>query len=102
MYAAALLVAAGVSASFVTVAADEADPGRYSHVYVAAYPKGGGRVPLDASHGEYPGWEVESRYGRRREWPVTGGGGRELLVWAGMVAVVGYGIRWARGRRLLT
>lgn len=37
MYAAALLRGLGVESSFVTVAADPADPRRYSHVYLAAY-----------------------------------------------------------------
>ena len=55
MYLAALLVGAGIPASFVTVAADPELPRDYSHVYVAAYPSGGRapvRIPMDASHGQ--------------------------------------------------
>jgi transglutaminase-like putative cysteine protease len=69
MFTAALLRAAGIPSSFVTVAADPGDPSRFSHVYVAAYPDGE-RLPLDASHGEYPGWEVV--FGKRQEWPIDG------------------------------
>lgn len=69
MYAAALLMNLGINVSFVTLAADSADPNRYSHVYLAAYP-GGERVALDVSHGDYPGWEAPNYYGKRTEWPV--------------------------------
>lgn len=70
MYTAALLAAAGVKSSFVTVASDRAEPDRFSHVYVAAYPDGE-RLPLDASHGVYPGWETGD-VTRMQEWPVSG------------------------------
>lgn len=77
MYCAALLESQGVPCAFVTVAADGRDPNQYSHVYVAAYPKDWNgnrvRVALDASHGEYAGWEVPNKYGKRAEWPVEGG-----------------------------
>jgi hypothetical protein len=77
MYGAAHLLARGVPCSYATVAADEVDPSLYSHVYLVAYPKEGSyagqRVPLDLSHGHFPGWETESRFGKFREWPVTGG-----------------------------
>lgn len=75
MYLAALLVGAGIPASFVTVAADPELPRDYSHVYVAAYPSGGRapvRIPMDASHGQYVGWEVANRFGKIREWPIWG------------------------------
>lgn len=69
MYLASLLTARGIPCSFVTVAADSQQPENYSHVYIAAYPNGQ-RIPLDSSHGKYPGWEVP-RFTRRTEWPVT-------------------------------
>lgn len=71
MLVAALLVAAGVQASFVTVAADQDDRSRFSHVYAVAWVEDG-RLPLDASHGPFPGWEAEWQQPvyRRREWPV--------------------------------
>jgi hypothetical protein len=75
MYCASLLCAAGIPCSYVTVAANSQTPGQYSHVYVAAYPQDGSadRVALDASHGAYPGWEVEAgRITRMKEWVVEG------------------------------
>ena len=77
MYAAALLMNLGVDVSFITLAADAADPTRYSHVYLAAYPdgRGGRRVAVDVSHGPYAGWEAPDQWGKRREWPVGDGGG---------------------------
>src|SRR5579872_2361069 len=70
-YTPALLRALGVPCSFVTVAVDPRDPSRYSHVYLACYPNGQ-RVPLDVSHGPYPGWEAPNPYGKKREWPIDG------------------------------
>lgn len=69
MFLCAMLKGQGVDCSFVTIAADKRDPSVYSHVYVAAYPSYGGRVPLDASHGPHPDWEFEQPY-RKREWTV--------------------------------
>jgi transglutaminase-like putative cysteine protease len=81
MYLACLLRAHGIPCKFVTVAADAADPTRYSHVYVAAYP-GGRRVALDASHGPYAGWEVENKYGKRCEWPIEG-----AVIWESLMLI---------------
>jgi hypothetical protein len=69
MYLAAMLKAVDVPCSFCTVAASPSAPNQYSHVYVVAYPDGQ-RVPCDASHGQYCGWEVENQFGKRDEWPV--------------------------------
>ncbi len=65
-YAAALLMNLGVKVSFCTVAADAREPQSYSHVYLVAY-YGGKRVPMDFSHGQYPGWETPNRFGKRAE-----------------------------------
>ena len=74
MWAASILYCMRVPCSFVTVAGDPEEPSRYSHVYVAAQvtkPQGKKeRVPIDASHGRFPGDEVPNRYGKRKEWPV--------------------------------
>jgi hypothetical protein len=75
MYLACLLECVGVPCSFVTVAADAQAPYQYSHVYVAAYPEVDGsrvRVPLDASHGDGPGWEADQvvEVKRKTEWSV--------------------------------
>lgn len=55
---AAMLEAWGVPWEFVTVAADRAQPSVYSHVWVRAIMPDGVRQSLDASHGDYPGWQV--------------------------------------------
>jgi len=68
MLVASMLLAQGIKASYVTVAADERDPAQFSHVYVASY-RDGKRFPIDASHGPYAGWEVQGVY-RRTEWPI--------------------------------
>jgi hypothetical protein len=73
-----------VKAKFVTVAADPRMPGQWSHVYVVAY-LGGKRVPLDTSHGDYPGWEASEYVTRRQEWDVDGAGLKQWLV-IGLVA----------------
>ncbi len=70
MLCAALLRAVGIASCFVTVAADQTDPERYSHVYVLALLPGGA-LPLDPSHGPYPGWEVRA-IGKKRAWPIEG------------------------------
>ena len=84
MYVASLLAAAGIRCAFVAVAADPFDPTRYSHVYVAAYPELGMRVPLDASHGEYAGWECPNRFNKRREWPLQT---ERSTVWPAVIAL---------------
>jgi len=92
MWLASILVAAGVRCSFVVMAGDGRDAGRYSHVYVAAYPDGGGRIALDASHGSYAGWEAPNVYGLRDEMPVNWAGGNgiwETVLLIG-AAVVGW------------
>src|SRR5579864_5290371 len=70
MLVAALLRACGIDSNFVTVAADRSQPRVYSHVYVRAQFSDGDSMPLDASHGYYPGWEVENFLGKRREWSI--------------------------------
>jgi len=82
MLTATLLLAKGIDASFVTVAADPRQPGNYSHVYVAAFQQGN-RIPMDTSHGEYPGWEVSDHVTRRTEWPIKTG--YRGLILAGLV-----------------
>lgn len=92
MLAAAMLSRLGIRSTFVTIAADPRDPSRYSHVYVAAYP-GDRRVPLDASHGPYAGWEApEERVSRKQEWPVESGLS-QLLPLIILIGAVYYAIR---------
>lgn len=68
MLVAAMLMAQGIDVSYVTIAVDPADPGQFSHVYVVSH-RDGQRIPVDASHGYYAGWEAESWY-RKQEWPI--------------------------------
>lgn len=100
MFLAAVLCRMNIACSFVTVAADQRAPDRYSHVYVVAYPDGQ-RIALDASHGSYPGWECPN-LGKMREWPVNhsgGSGGLLARVFAlGVLAGAGYYLfqMWSR------
>lgn len=103
-YAAALLTANGIECQFATVGADGRDPNQYTHVYVVAYPlcepRAGilanpfnkSRVPVDASHGQYCGWEVPNNYGKFREW-----GPGDQMQWVANMAWLGLGVglMWA-------
>lgn len=59
MLVAALLLANGIKCAFRAVGANPNYPDEYSHVYVVAYPEPGSEFAMDASHGQYPGWEVD-------------------------------------------
>jgi hypothetical protein len=93
MYGACLLMALGVPVTFCTVSAEQEHPSVYSHVYLVAY-WNGMRIPLDLSHGKYPGWECPNAE-RKREWPVSAGCGSlfPLLI---ATAVGGY-LAWRAG-----
>ena len=54
----ALLDQLGIESYTVTVAADPQNPDRWSHVFCVAKLPNGDLCPLDASHGQYPGWMV--------------------------------------------
>lgn len=71
LFGGCLLYRMGIPCSLVTVSAEPEEPNRFTHVYIAAYPQGreGPRVPLDFSHGAYPGWECPNA-GRLKEWPI--------------------------------
>jgi hypothetical protein len=69
MYAACLLRALGIPTTMCTVAAERDRPRLFSHVYLVAY-RNGVRIPMDLSHGPYPGWECPN-LDRLREWPVS-------------------------------
>ena len=54
-----------------TVQCDRARPGEYSHVYPSVLTDRW--MPLDASHGTYPGWEVPARdILRKTSWTLDG------------------------------
>jgi len=54
----ALLSYRGIPWETVTVAVSPMAPDLYTHVYPQAILADGSRLPLDASHGKYPGWEA--------------------------------------------
>ncbi|MCC7497316.1 MAG: transglutaminase domain-containing protein [Bryobacterales bacterium] len=69
MLTAALLRALGIRANFVTIAADEEDPTRYSHVFLEAITSSGERIALDTSHGPRPGWQAPA-VGKSKTWSI--------------------------------
>jgi hypothetical protein len=82
MLAASMLLALGIPASFRTVAADPATD-RYSHVYVIAH-TAEGTLPLDCSHGRFPGWEVRA-LGKARDWRIEEQMGLGAIDWNSIV-----------------
>jgi hypothetical protein len=82
----ALLASLGIPSSLVTVSANQSRPEEFSHVYMASY-WNGVRMPLDLSHGEYPGWECP-HLGRIQEWPMQRGQAEEILEIALPVAAI--------------
>ena len=109
MYVACLLRVLGYAPKFVTVAADSSQPGRYSHVYAVVYTthqpqpaaanrRQPSRIPLDCSHGQFPGWEVPaSSVTRKREWDIDGCSFGTALA-LGSIALSAYAI-WGRSLR---
>lgn len=73
MAVASLLCALGVPVRVMAVAANPDDPQRFSHVYAAAVLENRSTLPLtlpiDASHGPYPGWEAPLIF-RRMPWRI--------------------------------
>jgi hypothetical protein len=68
-----LLKVLGVPFEIVTISADPHEPDRWSHVYAVAVVEDGERLPLDASHGKYPGWEVPREHILRYQaWDESG------------------------------
>jgi hypothetical protein len=69
----AFLKVYGIPYEIVTVAVNPNEPEVYSHVYLYAVLSDGSRLPLDASHGDYPGWQVPSSHVTRRQvWDSNG------------------------------
>lgn len=69
----ALLAYLGVNCVIVTVAADPSDPSRWSHVFPMAVMPSGNTCPLDASHGNHPGWMVPREHiFRWQAWNLAG------------------------------
>jgi hypothetical protein len=58
MMIAAMLDSLGLRWEICTAAVDRTQPDIFSHVWPRVVYPDGGREPLDASHGRYPGWQV--------------------------------------------
>ena len=70
---AAFLRVFNVPFEVVTVAVNPDEPEIFSHVFIYEVLENGERLPLDASHGEYPGWQVPSAHvSRRQVWDSSG------------------------------
>jgi len=70
---AAFLKVYGIPYEFVTAAVNPSEPDVFSHVFLYAVLPDGSRLPLDASHGQYPGWQVPSAHvSRRQVWDSDG------------------------------
>lgn len=89
MYGACLLQALGVPTTLCTVAAEKPRPRIFSHVYLVAY-WNGMRIPMDLSHGPYPGWECPN-LDRLREWPVSTETVRPSIFWPLLLATAAGG-----------
>lgn len=69
----AFLKCLGVPYEIVTAAVDPNDPELFSHVWPRAVMPDGTRISLDASHGEYPGWQVPKEHiFRLQVWDAAG------------------------------
>lgn len=69
----ASLATLGIHYEFVTLACDPRDPDLFTHVYARAALSDGSRLPLDASHGKHPGWEVPIEHQIRKQvWDEAG------------------------------
>jgi len=71
----AMLASLGIQFEIVTLAVDQMQPEIFSHVFARAVLPDGRRESLDASHGDYPGWQVPAR-DIHREWTFDESGRR--------------------------
>lgn len=73
MMCCAMLDCLGVPWEIITVATNQNEPSTFSHVFGRAIMPDGSRIPMDASHGKYPGWCVpEQRVSRMQVWNENG------------------------------
>lgn len=72
----AMLLSVGVPCAIKTFKCDRREPDRWAHVCAAAILEDGSLFPLDASHGDYPGWQVPAQdIFDSRVWGINGGSG---------------------------
>ncbi len=87
----ACLRTAGVPFEILTAEVDPNRPGEYGHVWARAVMPDGSRVPLDASHGSYPGWQVPREHIIRLQvWDESGQPIADASPWGGLH---GYAVR---------
>lgn len=99
MLVCALLGCLGIPALIVTVAADPSDPSRWSHVFPVAL-VAGRSMPLDASHGNAPGWMVPREHiFRWQAWDLDGNKVELAIPPRHATGLHGYTRRGARMRR---
>jgi len=68
---AAMLLVLRFKVAFVTIAADQSEPNRLSHVYVKVWMEDENKgMYLDCSHGAFPDWE-HGEYTRKLEWGIS-------------------------------
>ena len=73
MTLAALIASLGITPLIKTYKCDRQEPWRWSHVCAAALLSDGQILPLDASHGDYPGWEVPAHDVHESQlWDISG------------------------------
>lgn len=79
-----MLRSLGVPYEVVTIACDPRQPGMFTHVYARAV-IGANRIPLDASHGSFPGWEVPRQHTTRKQvWNERGEPIEDQARWSGL------------------
>lgn len=61
MFLCALMECQGLKWDIVTLACSKNQPGIWSHVFPRCHLADNFALPLDASHGKYPGWRVPAR-----------------------------------------
>jgi hypothetical protein len=61
MFLCGLFECQGLRWDIVTLACSRAQPGVWSHVYPRVHLSDSFAMPMDASHGKFPGWSVPSR-----------------------------------------
>lgn len=73
MFLCALMECQGLHWDIVTLACSYKQPGIWSHVFPRAWLSSSFAMPMDASHGKYPGWSVPSRDIQRMQvWDSNG------------------------------
>lgn len=96
MLVCAILRCFGVPYEVVTIACNPSEPGIFSHVFCYAVMPDGTRLPLDASHGKVPGWQVPYRHRTKTQvWDESGNPVQDYPAYSGLGAYV----RQAKGYR---